>query len=190
MLDFFFASEIVYTHQWNQQKFHIWTWKSLRKEDIFSCTYWQLPLTDWNWQVQTYEEWFWSFPSHFYIQWQWELKTSQLTSFFFFFLRIVSRDFFTSVIQLSNYLPFSLPYIIHTPFHLSIHRSTHLFMVPISGTHLYTHHAHLCLYIYTCTYLYIPSCIYSPAHRSSIYICIYHLHPKLLAWNHPMDGIS
>lgn len=109
---------------------------------------------------------------------------------FFFFLRTVSRDFFTSVIQLSNYLPFSLPYIIHTPFHLSIHRSTHLFMVPISGTHLYTHHAHLCLYIYTCTYLYIPSCIYSPAHRSSIYICIYHLHPKFLAWNHPMDGIS
>ena len=134
MLDFFFASEIVYTHQWNQQKFHIWTWKSLRKEDIFSCTYWQLSLTDWNWQVQTYERWFWSFPSHFYTQWQWELKTSQLTSFFFF-LRIVSRDFFTSVIQLSNYLPFFLPYIIHTPFHLSFHRSTHLFRVPISGTH-------------------------------------------------------
>lgn len=41
------------------------------------------------------------------------------------FLRIVSRDFFTSVIQLSNYLPFSLPYIFHTLFHLSIHRSIH-----------------------------------------------------------------
>lgn len=57
------------------------------------------------------------------------------SSLVFFFLRIVSRDFFTSVIQLSNYLPFFLPYIIHTPFHLSIHRSTHLFRVPISGTH-------------------------------------------------------
>ena len=35
------------------------------------------------------------------------------------FLRLVSRDFFTSVIQLSNYLPFSLPYISHTLFHMT-----------------------------------------------------------------------
>ena len=172
MLDSLFASEIVYTHQWNQQKFHIWTWKSLRKEGISFCVH----IDNCHWLTGTgrYKHMRGDFV-HFLPFFPFSDSVSLKPASSLVFLRTVSRDF---LLQSSNY-----PTICHLSFHtLSVHLSTYLFIqVPI-----YTS----IMYIYTCTYLHVPSGTYSPTHHSYIYICIYHLHPKLLAWNHPIDGIS
>ena len=156
MLDSFFASEIVCTYQWNQQKFHIWTWKSLRKEGISFCVH----IDNCHWLTGTgrYKHMRDDFV-HFLPFLPFSDSGSLKPASSLVFLRTVSR-FFTPVIQLSNYLPSFLPYIIHTPFHLSIH----------SGTHLYIHHVHLFMYLSTLPLMYLlshPSFIHLYLHLPS-----------------------
>lgn len=157
MLDSFFASEIVYTHQWNRQKFHIRTWKSLRKEGISFCVH--IDSCHWLPRTGRYKHMRDDFV-HFLPIFTFSDSGSLKRASSLVFLRTVSRDFFPSVIQLSNHLPSFLPYIIHTPFHLSIH----------SGTHLYIHHVHLYMYlsIHPLMYLFTqPSFIHLYLHLPS-----------------------